>query len=318
MSKIRRSRYLKRTGYLLIFVFVSVFCIIFFAAKGRFTVPFSSKIVMTSLAPFQRAATWLGSGIHDITTNIWGILTVHKQNKILKNEVEELKVQNLHANELAAENIRLKALLNYKEVTTQFDLLPARVIGRDLATFTGMIIIDRGSSDGVKKNMAVVTNRGMVGSVIEAGIISSKVALLLDPRLSVGTLVQRSRVVGIVKGTLGDIFHPKMVNIPRNADILENDTIVTSGFGGIYPKGLAVGRVLKIENDSGGLLKSATIEPAVDFLTLEDVLVIKATQLPQLEQHTEIADEQLSKQNSEDIIHSLEKTIENQESRVKA
>jgi rod shape-determining protein MreC len=142
-----------------------------------------------------------------------------------------------------------------------------------------MIVINRGTSDGVKPEMAVITHQGLVGSVVEASPNSAKVELLLDPRSSIGTLVQRpeSRVAGIIQGDPSNPMVPRMVNIPRNADIVEGDTIVTSGFGGIYPKGIIVGRVNQIENDGGGLLKYAVLEPAVDFQKLEDVAVITAS-----------------------------------------
>ena len=103
--------------------------------------------------------------------------------------------------------------------------------------------------------------------------------LILDPRTSVGTLVQRpeSRVAGIVEGDLDNPTMPRMVNIPKTADVIVGDIIVTSGFGGIYPKGLVVGLVSELKNDTGGLLKVALLEPAVDFQRLEDVMVITAS-----------------------------------------
>jgi len=277
MSKVRRDRDSGRTIWILVFVAVSVFCIIFFAARGRFSVPFSSRAVTAVFTPFQRAVSWAGNQVQDVTTNIWDILTVHQQNKMLRNEVEQLRAQNIQANEYAAENIRLRSLLNYKQAVTQFDLVFGRVIGRESASWTGMIVIDRGTNDGIQKDMAVVTERGLVGNVIEAGPFSSKVELLLDPRAAVGTLVQRSRVAGIVEGDPSVPMQPRMVNIPRNADIVEGDEIVTSGFGGIYPKGLIVGTVASVKNDAGGLLKYALLEPAVDFQKLEDVAVIVAS-----------------------------------------
>jgi rod shape-determining protein MreC len=279
MSKVRRDRNSGRKIWILLFVAVSIFCIIFFAARGRFTVPFSSRAATTVLAPFQEAVSWVGGQLQYVTSNIWEIVTVHEQNKMLKNEVIQLREQNLKADEYAAENARLHALLGYKQTTPQFDLVVGRVIGREAATWTRVIVIDRGTMDGVQPEMAVVTYQGLVGNVVEVSPNSAKVELLLDPRSAVGTLVQRpeSRVAGIVQGDTTDPMVPHMVNIPRNADIVEGDTIVTSGFGGIYPKGLIVGRVREVKNDDGGLLKYAVLEPAVDFQKLEDVAVIVAS-----------------------------------------
>lgn len=280
-GKYRRNNK-KGTGkkiLILIFVLISLFCIIFFSARGRFKAPVAEQAVSIVLTPFQRAISWVGSQLNYVTSNIWEIATMHEQNKMLRNEVEQLRIQNLHASEYDAENQRLRALLGYKQTATQFDLVAARVIGRESATWSSVIEINRGTRDGVDVDMAVVTDKGLVGHVIEAGPTSSKVQLLLDPRSSVGTLVQRadSRVAGIVEGDMDNPTMPRMVNIPKTADVEEGDVVVTSGFGGVYPKGLNVGTVAEMRNDEGGLLKIAVLEPAVDFQKLEDVMVITAS-----------------------------------------
>ena len=241
--------------------------------------PVSSQAVSLVLSPFQSAFGWVSGELRGITDSIWDVVTVHEQNKMLRNEVAQLRVQNLQASEYAAENARLRALLDYKQAASQFDLVAARVIGRESATWSSMIVINRGTMDGIQNNMPVVTEKGLVGHVVEAGPNSSKVQLILDPRSSVGTLIQRpdSRVAGIVEGDMDNPTMPRMVNIPKNADVDEGDMIVTSGFGGIYPKGLAVGIVSSLKNDAGGLLKIAVLEPAVDFQRLEDVMVIVAS-----------------------------------------
>ena len=270
MSKVKREGETGRTAWLLIFITVSVFCIVFFAARGRFVTPFSSPAVITLLAPFQ-------AQVQGVVANVQDILTVHQQNQLLRSEVEQLRVQNVQANEYAAENIRLRELLGYTQSARQFDLVMARVIGREPTTWTRMIVIDRGTQHGVQKNMAVITARGLVGTVTDAGPISSKVQLILDPRSAAGALVQRSRVAGVVKGTPDDAMHPRMVNVPKSQDMAVGDIIVTSGFGGIYPQGIMVGTVSAVKNDSGGLLHYAVIEPATDFQRLEDVAVIVAS-----------------------------------------
>lgn len=279
MSRYGRERNAKRKTWALLFVIVSLFCIVFFAARGRFQAPVMGRAATLMLAPFQGAISWVGSQVNYVVTSVWDIATVHQQNKMLRSEVEQLRVQNVEAKEFASENQRLRALLGYKQQATQFDLVAARVIARESATWSSMITINRGTSDGIAADMAVVTERGLVGRVSETGPTSSKVQLILDPRSSVGTLVQRaeSRVTGIVEGDPANPTMPDMVNIPKTSDVVEGDVIVTSGFGGVYPKGIVVGIVSAIRNDPGGLLKIAALEPAVDFQKLEDVMVITAS-----------------------------------------
>lgn len=274
MSHLRRSNNSDKKIWLLIFVAVSIFCVIFFAARGRFQTTFTSPAIISALAPFQRALAWAGNEIDYVTATVWEVVTVYRQNEMLKNEVVQLRAQNLQAGEYAAENIRLRELLDYKQSATKFDLVAAQVIARDLDTWSNVIVVNRGSSDGISKNMPVVTEKGLVGLVTEVAPNAANVQLILDPRTSVGTLVQRSRVAGIVQGNMENSMEPHMINIPRNADIKEGDIVVTSGFGGIYPKGLMVGTISALQNDVGGLLEIGVLTPAVDFQKLEDVMII--------------------------------------------
>lgn len=263
----------------MVFVVVSLFCIIFFAARGRFQAPVSSQAVSLALSPFQQATDWVANEIRYVTSVVWEVSTLYEQNKMLRNEVEQLRGINLQANEALAENERLRTMIGYQHSARQFDLVAARVIGRESETWSSMIVIDRGTLNGIQNDMPVVTPQGLVGRVVEAGPNSSKVQLILDPRSSVGTIVQRaeSRVTGIVQGDMDNPTMPQMVNIPKNADVVEGDVIVTSGFGGIYPKGIIVGLVSSLKNDDGGLLKIGVLESAVDFQKLEDVMVITAS-----------------------------------------
>ena len=275
-DKIRREKKTGRKIIALIFVFISVFCLVFFSARGRFETPVANKGIALILSPFQSAISWVGSKMSFMTSTVSDIMNVHEQNKLLQTEVEQLRAKNLAASEFEAENQRLRALLGYKQTATQFDLVPARVIGREAASWSSMIVVNCGTADGIANDMAVVTAMGLVGHVSEAGLNTSKVQLILDPRSSVGTLVQRaeSRVAGIVEGDINNPTMPKMVNIPKNSDVKIGDVIVTSGFGGVYPKGIVVGHVKDIQNDEGGLLKFGVIETTVDFQRLEDVAII--------------------------------------------
>lgn len=278
-NRVRKDKDAGSKAWVMVFVTVSLFCIIFFAARGRFQAPVSSQAVSLVLSPFQQAVSWVSNEFRFVTSNIWEIATLHEQNKMLRNEVEQLRVINLQASEAMAENARLRAMVDYKQSAHQFDMVAARVIGRESDTWSSMIVIDRGTGSGIQNDMPVVTPAGLVGRVVEAGPKSSKVQLILDPRSSVGTIVQRaeSRVTGLVQGDVSNPTMPQMVNIPRNADVVEGDVIVTSGYGGIFPKGIVVGLVTTLNNDAGGLLKIGVLEAAVDFQKLEDVLVITAS-----------------------------------------
>ena len=260
----------------IIFVLAFVFCSIFIVAKTNVQVPAAGKTAMAFLSPFQQGFSSLGGGVSDLKDSVEEMEHLQTEVVQLRAEVEQLRAQNLNASEALSENQRLRALLGYERHATQFDMVAASIIGRESATWSSVVMINRGTLDGVADNMAVVTEMGLVGHVVEAGLNTSKVQLILDPRSSVGTLIQRpeSRVAGIVEGDINNPHAPKMVNIPKDADVKVDDMIVTSGFGGVYPKGIVVGKIKEIRNDEGGLLKHGIVATTVNFEKLEDVAVI--------------------------------------------
>lgn len=261
---------------IVIFVVISVLCIIFFAAISRFNTPLFHAVVINILAPFQSVTSAVSGKISAFGDYVGDVFYVYDENRELKAQNDDLKARAARSAELESENARLRQLLNYKSNAPQFDLLPANVIGRNSSTWSNRIIINRGSDDGVRKNMTVVTPDGLVGSVHEAYGSYAEVELITDPRSAVGAIVQRadSRLAGVVKGTADSSSAINMTNIPQNANIVEGDIIVTSGFGGMYPKGIVIGTVTSLKNDIGGLLQYAVLYPAVDFQKLEDVAVI--------------------------------------------
>ena len=265
-----------KRSLIVLFIIISIICILFFAAIGRFNAPLANSIVVNVLAPFQSITSAVSSKCNDFRNYLYDVFYVYDQNRELKAQNDDLKLKVARTAELEAENANLRQLLNYKKANLQLDLLPANVIGRDSATWSSHIIINRGTDDGVQKNMTVITPDGLVGNIHEAYASYSEVELITDPRSAVGSIVQRadSRVAGMVKGSADSNSAINMTNIPQNANIVEGDTIITSGFGGIYPKGIPIGSVAAIKNDSGGLLQYATLYPCVDFQKLENVAVI--------------------------------------------
>jgi rod shape-determining protein MreC len=262
-----------------ILLFVAVFTVILLAGSfvhGKVQFAFMDRVVITLLSPFEYAVSSVGVSLRQITTATGEIFTVYGQNQALKAEIDNYRQNNLDMTEILAENDRLRAMLDYKKTATQFDFVTAMVVARDPGTWTSVIIVNKGTNDGITKDMPVVTQQGLVGNVVQAYATSAKIQLILDPRSAVGALNQRSesRVAGIVEGSGTNHNAPRLLNLARDADIVPGDTVVTSGFGGIYPKGLAVGEVLDVVNDEGGLLKYAILKPAVDFDKLEEVFIL--------------------------------------------
>lgn len=269
----------KRSVVLVVAVFI-VFLLTASASVGKFNFPIAERVVAIVLTPFESALAKVSLQIRSSVRFVGDIASVYSDNKTLKAENERLLQQTAQLQEVLAENVRLKAVLDYKKTIPQFQVVVASVIARDMAAWSSTVMIDRGSSDGIAKGMPVVTSRGLIGNVIQVFPYSAKVLLVTDGNSSVGALVQRpeSRVAGIVKGADAPALAPRMVNLARDADVIKGDKIITSGLGGIYPKGLPIGEVTDVVNEEGGLLKYAVVKPAVDFDRLEEVQILLYTQ----------------------------------------
>ena len=175
---------------------------------------------------------------------------------------------------MRAENETLKEELNLSEKYSEYKTVSAYVIDRDVSNFSSDIVINIGSKDGIKPNMTVIADKGLVGHVISVTENSAKVQTIVDPSSSVSCSMSSSSDGIIVKGTLEDKSTLKATYIPTEAELVENDSIETSGLGGIYPKGIFVGTIKKVVNKSNITDRYALVETAVDFTKLDTVLVV--------------------------------------------
>ena len=193
------------------------------------------------------------------------------QNQRLKREIDLLRQKLNSLNEAYLENIRLQKLLSLKQKST-YKVIAAKVIARSPDSWSSIIIIDKGSNNGIKRGMTAINYLGLLGRVIETTAFTSKIVLINDPNLSISGIVQRSRQEGLVSGTLGN--HLIMRYLTEESDIKIQDTIVSSGLNEIYPKGLLIGTVVDIGKEFSGLSRYALIKPAVNLSNIEEVLII--------------------------------------------
>jgi len=242
---------------------------------GSAKFPILNSVVLTVMRPFNFVTNSVAHGISGVS-NFFFRTNLQNENEGLKKENETLRKDNTDLIGVKAENARLTQLLNFKNAHPELQLLAAKVISRDLGDFKDTILIDRGSDDGIKDNMSVVTGAGLVGIVDGTYGHIAKVLLVNSPKTRIGGMNLRgdSRVAGIVNGIAGSDLSLEMRNMARNADLLPGDTIVTSGYSGYHPAGLIIGNIEEVQMDPGGLTKHATIAPAVNFSHLEEVLVV--------------------------------------------
>jgi rod shape-determining protein MreC len=189
-----------------------------------------------------------------------------RQNHELRAENETLRQQVRASIEAGRENDRLTHLLNLTQ-HTGFKTLGARVIGRDAGNWWKSIQIDRGSNDGVRENLPVLNADGLIGKTIKVTRGEARVLLITDSNCKVSALLQDSRVPGVVGGT-------QMTYVDRDVKVKPGENVITSGLGGIFPKGILIGTVVKAELNRQGMYQDLEIKPAVDFRRLEEVVVI--------------------------------------------
>jgi rod shape-determining protein MreC len=223
------------------------------------------------LSPFQSFFTQTIQSVSDSINHYFLLVDVARQNDLLKLEIQQLINEKNRIIEYLSSQKRLSKLMAYETESGKKSLV-ASVIGRGATQWSKVVIINKGLLDGVEDHLAVVTDTGVIGQVIHAGINTSKVLLIVDGRSAVDALFQDSRISGVVVGKGDNECQLKFV--PNTADVKMGDLVLSSGLGGIFPKGLIIGKISKISKKKQGLFQEITLAPASDLLRLEEVLVL--------------------------------------------
>lgn len=197
---------------------------------------------------------------------------IYQENSELKLKYGELSLKLAQMKGLSDENERLRALLDFKK-TIVFETIVADVISRNPNDWLESFMIDKGTEDGIKKNSAVCSPYGLVGKVVDAGINNSNVALLTNSGFKVGGILEIQRINGVVVGT-GDGF-VSMLYLPVDIEINVGETVVTSEFSTIFPKGIPIGNIISVHMSKTGLYKYAIVKPIVNSFDQEEVLCLK-------------------------------------------
>ena len=204
-----------------------------------------------------------------------------RENKQLRQENDALRQEVRALGETGRENLRLSQLLNVKE-HTPFRTVTARVIGRDASNWWRSLQIDRGSNDGITDNMAVLDADGLIGKTVSVSSSQARVLLITDQNCKAAALLQDTREPGVVSGTETAFSispHLMMTYVNRDAKVAPGESVITSGLGGVFPKGILIGTTTHARiNRQTGMYQDVDIAPAVDFHRLEEVIVITRTE----------------------------------------
>lgn len=231
----------------------------------------ADQLIVEIIAPFQKLTKQTANAVKEFWLDYFYLVNVRRENTRLRREIDVLRMENSRYTELLVAYESLQKLLQFKHAIDR-PVVAVQVIGGDPTGWFKSVIIDKGKSSGLSVNMPVVNACGAVGRIVSVSPNYAKVLLIIDQNSGVDCLVQRSRDRGIVKGLSTEIC--KLDYVAKSSDVITGDMVVTSGLGGIFPKGLPVGEVLSVSGTGGELFKDIEIRPTVNFSKLEEVLVI--------------------------------------------
>jgi rod shape-determining protein MreC len=262
----------RRRGSALLFAVVVVGQIVLVSAQvtSKSGMPVLQAVAFGLVAEVQRVGSALVGGV----TSLWGgyfdLRGLRDENEQLRQQLAEARILLQQERALASRSEQLEALLGLKK-ESELETIAAEVIAAAATPEFRTVTIDRGTQAGLRPDMAVLAPGGVVGRVITPGARAAKIQLLIDRNAAAGALIERTRVQGVAVGQ-GDTSL-RLEFVPSTADLEVGDTVVTSGIDGIYPKGFLIGRVDRVERGRSGF-RLIRIQPAVDFTTLEEVLVV--------------------------------------------
>ena len=225
---------------------------------------------VSAVTPLEKAIVWCQNGLGNMWSNYIYLRGVRQENRDLKFEIEQLRLEQVRLSDDAQQARRLQALLGFKEQYIA-KTVAAQVIGSSGSEQSRSVYIDKGTSAGVEKDMAVITADGLVGKVLRAYGSSAQVLLINDQSSGVGVILDKSRLQGVIKGTaVGEVILEKVMT---DEQVAPGDLIVTSGGDQIFPKGITVGTVMKV-SPGADLFLNIRVKPSANLSRLEEVLVI--------------------------------------------
>ena len=272
----RNSRKQKNRQVVFLVLALAVLLLLIGMTANRQGAAWPEEMLRYVVAPVQGVFQRLTRSVESYYAAVSNYRHLQQENDRLRQQLAEAVALQTKIAELRQENNRLRSMLELREAS-EYELIAAEVIARDPSSWFNIITINKGTKDGVRENMAVITTEGLIGSILSAAPNSAQVQLLTDARRRVRALVQRSREpgeVGVVEYDPQNAAYLRMKDLPREANIQTGDAVISSGLGGVFPKGLLIGYVVETAEDEMGLTQYARLQPAANFYRLEEVFVV--------------------------------------------
>lgn len=266
----------KRTGYLLVAALLGHLLLISAQVSSRQGVSVLESALFDTLSSVQAVTSWATQGASGAWADYVALRGHRARADALQEQLDRMGIELQHAHAQARRTEQLELLLQLQR-TELPATMAARVIAADPAAAFRTVTIDKGSADGVRRDMAVLSPLGVVGRVIdEPARHAAKVQLIIDRNAGAGAVIDRTGAGGVVVGNEGDT-PLRMEYVSNLSDVSPGDLVMTSGLDGIYPRGYVIGRIERAERGSG-LYRSILIRPRVDFSSLDTVLLVTGPQ----------------------------------------
>ena len=264
---------------LLLVGMIFLVALISFSLRDRQNATLPEQIIKDTVGLAQSIVAKPANYITNIFNDINSLLTTYEENKRLKMRLEEFAVLQAEVNTLKSENKNLSELVDKESSLQDFNPLYATVIARNPDQWEEKIILNKGTAHGVELNMAVMTSKGLIGKISLVTPFTSEVELLFsnNPNYRVSAMVQGKNkdVFGLIEGYDVERNELLLKRIDSSLDVKVGEKIVSSGLGGIFPKGILIGEVTEVTTDDFGLTKMAYVKPSADFSMLQDVIIAK-------------------------------------------
>ena len=274
-----RSLFLFRRYSIPVFIIIlllSALIVMSLRVKQRKGIDFADAVLMEFCAPFQKVSNFVIKAIHGVFQEYLFLVHLQRENVVLKQRMAELQKENHQMKEMALANERLYKLLQFREKISP-SVTAAEVIGQDPSSWFKSVTINKGEKDGVRTGMAVISPEGVVGQILKTAPHYSTVLLITDYNSAIDSIIQRTRAKAIVEGKGENRCQLKY--LLRTEEVIVGDSVVTSGLGGNFPKGLMLGEVRKVDKKGHGVFQYAELVPSIDLTKLEEVLVITGSSL---------------------------------------
>lgn len=277
-SRKKRGSAIRRVLFSLLVLAAVAVAVSFLVLRSSNGISVFENVVGTVFRPIESAFSSAAGGVKNFFSNWRNYDKLQREYETLEMTNEELSLKLSGVEETEQENARLKVLLDAQDAYESLDPIYAKVIARDPGQWFDTFTINRGTTHGVTEGMSVVTGAGLVGYVYEAGLTYAKVLTIIDTRSAVAVLVQRTRDNGVMRGEVteaSDSAECYTYYLPNVNNIMPGDVIVTSGTDSLYPKGLTIGEVIAVSQETSSDGSYVIVSPYVDFRHVEEVLVLR-------------------------------------------